>query len=130
MSATFGLLARVIQPAAPPGQYMFALIGSQAIAFADAWRGQRASASILLRRALAIREPVLTQDLFRQLFVNVRRYQFTKGKRSRIVLPLATAGPALGEVVFLHKIPVSCGIGPVGGALQVIKALGRSTVGI
>src|SRR5215472_3634127 len=51
--------------------------------------------SILRQRTPAIREPGLAQDLRCQLFVDVRRYQFANGKRSRIELPHAATGPAL-----------------------------------
>jgi hypothetical protein len=46
-------------------------------------------------QAFAIWEPVLTQHLLRQFFVDVWRYQFAKCKRGRVILSLAAAGSAL-----------------------------------
>ena len=114
MSAALAFVGRVKHC---PSQLMRGLIGSaRTIAFADACRVPRASTSILGRRSLGIREPVLTQDLFRQLYVDVRRYQFAKCKRGRVILSLAATSAALGEVALLHKITVSCGIESVGRA--------------
>jgi hypothetical protein len=51
--------------------------------------------SILRLGPLDIREPILAKHLFRQFLVNVWRYQFAKCNRSRVVLSIAAAGPAL-----------------------------------
>src|SRR5262249_726036 len=90
MSTALAFVACVMWATRPPGQFMGVLIGSErAIALADAWRGPCECTSILRRRALGIREPVLAQDLFGQLFIDVRGYQLAKCNRGRVVLSLA-----------------------------------------
>src|SRR5262250_1711104 len=116
MSAALAFVVRVTR-GQRPDQFMRALIGRKGQPRLPMPPGGPCECtSILRRRTLRIREPVLAQHLFRQLFVDVRGYQLAKCKCGRVILSLAAAGPALWKVVFLHKIPVSCGIGPVGRA--------------